>query len=141
VATTYKLQRTEPRVAVIVLRVIVVGLTLATAAIHSTLGGVLFTLNAIGYTTFAAAMLLPGPVARIRWLVRLALIGFTLATIGGWLLFGARFPLAYLDKTIELALVVAVSVELWLSDGGPMEIARRVAGLPATVVRILVPRP
>src|SRR3990172_4562777 len=102
-----------------ILQLSVVGLTLATAAIHASLGGLLFTLNAVGYASFAIALVLPGTIGRYRWLVRLALLGFTAATIGGWLLFGARFPLAYLDKAIEVALIVFVSVEQWALCGGP----------------------
>ena len=125
--TTYGTTRTGHRLALNVLRLLIVALTLGTAAIHAQLGGLLFTLNAIGYATFAVAMVLPGPVERVRWLTRLGLIGFALATIGGWVLFGARFPLAYLDKTLEVALVLALSFELWLIDGGPAQVARRLA--------------
>ncbi len=139
-ATTYKVNRAEHRLGTIALRTVVVALTFGTAAIHATLGGPLFTMNAIGYTTLAIAMILPGPVGQIRWLVRLALVGFTLATIAGWLLFGARFPLAYLDKGLEVVLVIFVAFELWLFDGGPIEIALRLRRLATTVTRMLVPR-
>ena len=122
---------------VIALRVAIVGLTLATAAIHAQLGGLLFLLNAIGYATLAAGMVIPGPVARIRWLVRLVFIGFTTATIVVWLLIGARFQLAYFDKAIEVILVAAVVSDLWLSDGGPIEIGRRLLRLPASIGRAL----
>ena len=119
----------------IVLRVTVVTLTLATAAIHASLGGMLFLANAIGYAVLAAAMVLPGPLSRLRWLVRLALIGFAAATIAGWVAFGPRFGLAYLDKAIEVALVGALAVELRLIDGGPVGVIRRarrlVSGLAA----------
>jgi hypothetical protein len=115
--------------AAAVLRTAVVGLTLSTAAVHLSLGGVLFTVNAIGYAGLAAAMVLPGPLASVRWLVRLALLGFTFATVVGWLMFGARFPLAYVDKALELALVALLLGELWLLDGGPRGVARRARGL------------
>ncbi len=118
-------KRVEPRLGVLAIRVLVVGLTLATAAIHASLGGLLFLANAIGYTTLALAMIVPGPIGRLRWLVRLALLGFTAATIGGWVLFGARFPLAYFDKAIEVALIGAVALELWRFDGGPIGIVRQ----------------
>jgi hypothetical protein len=123
--------RGEPRLGTILIRSVVVGLTLATAAIHLSLGGLLFVTTAVGYATLALAMMVPGPIGQVRWLVRLALIGFTTATIIGWLLFGARFPLAYLDKAIEVVLIAAVTFELWRSDGGPKAVvqrARRLAG-------------
>lgn len=133
-ATTLKVTQNGHRSAVIVLRIVVVVLTLATALIHAGLGGLMFTLNALGYLGLAAAMVLPGPFARIRWLARLALVAFTMATIGGWLLIGARFPLAYLDKAIELVLVVFLVFEVWL-DGGPAAIADRLGGAAAALRR------
>jgi hypothetical protein len=125
----------EPRLTTVLARGCVVALTLATAAIHASLGGLLFLLNAVAYTTLAVAMVVPGPVGRFRWLVRLALMGFTAATIGGWVLFGARFPLAYLDKAIEIVLIAVVAFELWHSDGGPILVARRVRRLVTGAVR------
>src|SRR5690242_6255257 len=107
--------RTDPRIAI--LHAGIVGLTLTTAAIHASLGGPLFTLNAIGYATFALLMILPGRIAAIRWLVRLGLLGFTAVTIGGWILFGARFGLAYVDKGVEVVLVLALALDIWFEDG------------------------
>jgi hypothetical protein len=141
-ATTNALHRADrvagrPRLSIS--RLLVVVLTLATAAIHASLGGLLFTANAIGYTTLALAMIVPGPIGQVRWLVRVALIGFTAATIGGWVLFGTRFPLAYLDKIVEVGLIAAVAFDLWRSDGGPIGVARqarrlvgRLAGMRST---------
>ena len=117
----------------VVLRTAVVGLTLATAAIHFSLGGLLFLANAAGYTVLALAMVAPGPTARWRWLVRLALIAFTAATIGGWVAFGPRFGLAYLDKAIEVGLIGVLLVEQWQSDGGPVVIYRRLRRLVHSV--------
>ena len=118
----------QPRVSsplAITLRIAIVALTLATAQIHLTLGGLMFTLNAIGYATLAAAMVLPGPIGRLRWLTRYALIGFTAVTILGWLAFGARFELAYIDKAVEVVLIALLLVESWVIDGGPLAVARR----------------
>jgi hypothetical protein len=122
---------------------LVVGLALATAAIHFSLGGLLFLANAIGYAALAAAMVMPGPFARLRWLVRLGLVGFAAATIGGWLLFGARFPLAYVDKVIELGLIVVTTFELRRLDGGARGVvrqARRLAGGLIAGRRLRAPR-
>jgi hypothetical protein len=131
--TTNMAERADPRSGTIALRFLVVALTLATAAIHASLGGLMFLANAVGYTALAVAMILPGPIGQIRWLVRVALIAFAAATIGGWLLFGTRFPLAYLDKAIEVALIGVVALELWRSDGGPLGVARRARRLVGRV--------
>ena len=123
------------RPAALILRGSIVGLTLATAAIHFSLGGTLFLLNAIGYTALAAALVLPGPFARGRWLIRCALIGFTATTIAGWLAFGARFDLAYLDKALEITLIGLLLLESWLVDGGPLVVARRAQRLVMATLR------
>jgi hypothetical protein len=131
-------QAAEPWLAI--LRGGVVLVTLITAAVHASLGGVLFTLNAIGYATFAVAMVLPGRIGAIRWLIRLGLLGFTAATIGGWIVFGARFPLAYIDKGVEAVLVVFLLLELWLEDGGPVGIVHRARALATATVRAISAR-
>ena len=133
-ATLNLTARPHTRPTDVVVRVLVVGLTLATAAIHASLGGLLFLVNAVAYATFAVAMVVPGPLARVRWLVRLALLGFSAATIGGWVLFGARFSLAYLDKGIELGLIAAIAFEIWRLDGGPVGIVRQAHRLVARLV-------
>jgi hypothetical protein len=133
VLTTQRQRELQP--FTLTLRTAIVALTLATAVIHANLGGTLFLLNAIGYAVLAIAMVLPGPVARIRWLVRYALIGFTAVTIGGWLMFGARFDLAYLDKGIEVALIGLVLIESWVVDGGPLAVARRAFRIAGSVLR------
>jgi hypothetical protein len=120
----------------LVLRGGVVLLTLLTAAIHASLGGPLFTMNAAVYLAFAVAMILP-VIAPIRWLARLALVGFASATIAGWVIFGARFQLAYIDKAIELALLAFLATEVWLFDGGPDGDIRRVRRLAGDVAGVL----
>ena len=113
----------DPRLAI--LHAGIVGLTLTSAVIHASLGGLLFTVNAIGYATFATGLVLPGRFAAWRWLARLGLAGFALATLGGWLLFGARFGLAYVDKGVEAMLLLALGLDIWLEDGGPAGIRLR----------------
>jgi hypothetical protein len=133
VLTTQRHRGSQP--FIVVMRAAIVGLTLATAAIHASLGGTLFLMNAIGYTVLAIALVMPGPAARIRWLTRWALIGFTAVTVGGWLMFGARFDLAYLDKGIEIALIALVLLESWIVDGGPLGAVRRARRIAGSIVR------
>ena len=123
------------------LRASVVLLTLGTAAIHASLGGVLFLANAAGYLSFAVAMLLPGQIGQLRWLVRLALLGFTATTIGAWFLFGARFPLAYVDKGLEVALMICLAIELWQVDDGPAGVAGRARQLVERLALPFLARP
>jgi hypothetical protein len=81
-------------------------LTLATALIHLQLNfpDPMFILNGLGYLVLLAALLLPS-LARYRRLVRWALIGYAALTIFLWLLLGARTPIGYIDKVIEVALI------------------------------------
>ena len=127
--------RATAPVADLALRTGIVGLTIATAYIHSTLGGMLLTLNAAGYVVLAAAMVAPLTfLANVRWLVRLALIGYTGATIVGWYFVGPRYDTAYLAKGIELVLIALLVVESYHNEGSPVRIARRLAGLAARAV-------
>jgi hypothetical protein len=112
------------------LRLAVVVLALATSYIHSMLGGLMFTANALGYAVFAGLMVAPFAVAsRHRWLVRAGLLGFAAATIFGWVLFGGRFTLAYVDKAIEIGLIAALLIEIGRYDGGPINVLRRLVEL------------
>jgi hypothetical protein len=117
-----------------VLRVVIVGLTLATAYIHSTLGGMLFTLNAVGYATLALAMVVPiAFVGQRRLVVRLALAGFTTMTILGYLLIGPYFQLGWITKGIEVALLAVLAIDTLRAHGRPVSILRelRAIGLDA----------
>ena len=76
--------RTTFRASDVAIRAAIVGLALATGYIHSTLGGLLFTLNAVGYATAAVAMVIPLALAvRFRWFVRLGLVGYAATAIVG----------------------------------------------------------
>ena len=110
----------------VLLRTGIVTLAIATGAIHLTLGGLLFTLNGLGYLVAAVAMVLPwGLAVRFRWLIRLGLIGYAAVTILGWALDGPRYDTAYLAKAIEVALIGLVALEFWRLDGSPVDVARR----------------
>jgi hypothetical protein len=121
----------------VVLRLAIVGLALATGYIHSTLGGLLFTLNAVGYLVAAIAMIVPLALAiRFRWVVRLGLVGYAATTIIGWAIQGPFYSTAYIAKGIEVALIVLVLVDFARMDGNPVTVIRRELGsLVALVTR------
>ena len=92
----------------------------ATALIHIYLSfqfverpDLIFLFNGLGYLALTALLYLPqtGFAAyrtRVRWL----LIGYTALTIGLWVLLGARTFVGYLDKLLEVALIIF----LWLDS-------------------------
>jgi hypothetical protein len=122
---TRSTQATRPSAADVALRVALVGLTAATAYIHSTLGGLMFLANAMGFATLAVAMIAPvGLAVRYRGLIQVALGGFAAATIGGWLLFGARYSTAYVATGIEVAIVALVAIATYRAFGSPVAIVR-----------------
>ena len=117
------------RAAGAVLTAAIVGLTLATAYIHSTLGGLLFTLNALGYLGLAGLIVIgaAAPVAvveRFSWFPRLALIGYTAMTIAGYLVMGPYFTLGFIAKGIEVALVTLLVIDVIRVYGSPIGLVR-----------------
>ena len=112
-----------------VLTAAIVGLTLATAYIHSTLGGLLFTLNALGYLGLAGLIVIgaAAPIAiveRFSWFPRIALLGDTAMTIAGYLVMGPYFTLGFIAKGIEVALVALLVVDVFRVYGSPMGMVR-----------------
>jgi hypothetical protein len=97
------------------LRVGVILLTVGTALIHLYLGlqgFPLFVLNGLGYLGLLAALILPIPrISEYRNLVRWVLVGYVSLTIFLWILVGARNPIGYADKVIELVLVVLLVLD------------------------------
>jgi hypothetical protein len=113
----------------IVLQSGIVALTVATGVIHLTLGGILFTLNGLGYLTAAVLMIVPLHLAiRYRGVVRLGLIGYAATTIIGWYLMGPRYETAYIAKAIEVGLIALLAIEIRRLDGSPAAIVRRALG-------------
>ena len=109
-----------------VLRLAIVGLSVATGWIHLTLGGLLFTLNGLGYFVAAVAMIAPLAIAiRYRWLIRLGMMGYAATAIVGWYLTGPRYDVAYIAKAIEFALIALLAVEVRAYDGNPLRRVRR----------------
>jgi len=127
------------RAAGAVLTAAIVGLTLATAYIHSTLGGLLFTLNALGYLGLAALIVIgaAAPVAiveRFSWFPRLALIGYTAMTIAGYLVMGPYFSLGWIAKGIEVGLIALLVVDVIRVYGSPAGMVRSALGSVSPIV-------
>jgi hypothetical protein len=93
----------------------IIVLTLATAVMHFILifPDTLFILNALGYVTLLAALYLPIPqLAQYRNVVRWTLIAYTAVTILLWVFIGQRGAYAYVNKAIEVLLIIL----LWLDS-------------------------
>jgi hypothetical protein len=117
-------------VAGVALRFGIVALTLGTAYIHSTLGGLLFTLNATGYAVAAVAMIVPISLAiRFRWFIRLGLMGYALTAIVMWAINGPYYSTAYIAKAIEVSLIFLLVVDFLRADGNPVKVVRREVAL------------
>ena len=109
----------------VVIRIAIVGLTLGTAYIHSTLGSLLFTLNAVGYVTAAIAIVVPlGLAIRFRWFIRLGLMGYAATAIVAWAVQGPFYTTAYIAKAIEVALIVLLAVDFARLDGNPIKVVK-----------------
>lgn len=114
-----EITRTRSRVSIIKIGIVI--LTLATALIHlylavTTVGDILttvmFSLNFLAYVTLLAAYFLPFPfLRRYHTLVRYALMALAVVTIVLWLIMGMRIPLAYVDKSAEVLLVVLLLLD------------------------------
>jgi len=113
------------RAAGAVLTAAIVALTGATAYIHLGLGGVLFTLNGLGYIGLAGLIVIGaaapfGVIERFSWFPRVALMGYTAMTIAGYLVMGPFFTLGWIAKGIEVALIVLLAVDMVRVFGSPM---------------------
>lgn len=96
------------------LQIGIILLTIATSVIHLALGipnGLtMFILNGIGYLVLLIALYLPQLEGK-RNLIRWALIAYTVVTVLGWVFVGARNTIGYVDKLIEVALIVLLFIE------------------------------
>ena len=118
--------KSDLTVAGVALRFGIVALTLGTAYIHSTLGGLLFTLNATGYVVAAVAMIVPLALAiRFRWFIRLGLMGYAATAIVMWAIQGPYYSTAYIAKAIEVTLIFLLAIDFLRADGNPVKVVRR----------------
>ena len=107
----------------------IVVLTLSTAYIHLSLGGPLFTLNAVGYAALAVAWIaiatLSHPlVRRFDWMPRVGLAGYAALTIVAYLVIGPYFTLGWVAKAIEVAILILLAVDLRIAFGTPAGLIR-----------------
>ena len=128
-----KLLRRRPTAALLTAGI--VGLSLATAYIHLTLGntaslmGLLFLANAAGYAALAAAIVVGAAVdlplvRRFSWLPRVALAGFAALTIAGYLVMGPYFTLGWITKAIEVGIIALLVLDVVRVYGSPAALVR-----------------
>ena len=120
----------------VIIRIAIVGLVLGTAYIHSTLGGVLFTLNALGYVVAAVAIVIPLALAvRFRWFIRVGLMGYAATAILAWAIQGPYYTTAYIAKAIEVTLIVLLAIDFARMDGNPVKVVKTELALLSSKLR------
>ena len=125
--------RSSLRPVDVILRIAIVGLVLGTAYIHSTLGGLLFTLNATGYVVAAIAIIVPlGLAIRFRWVIRLGLMGYAATAIVAWAVQGPYYSTAYIAKAIEVVLIALLAIDFARMDGNPVNVVKSELALLAS---------
>jgi hypothetical protein len=112
-----------------IVAVAIVALTLMTAYIHLSLGGLLFTLNAAGYAALALAIFIIATVShplvrRFDWAPRVGLAGYTAITIAGYLVVGPYFGLGWMAKAIEVAILTLLAADMVRAYGSPAGLVR-----------------
>lgn len=119
----------------VVLRVSAAALALANGWIHLQLGGLMFTLNAIGFAVLAVALVAPiAPAPQLRFLTSLALAAYAAATAMGWLVLGARYDMGYLSFVLDIVILVLAVTDLLLVNGSPIAIAKNLVRLGRRLV-------
>lgn len=98
----------------------VIILTMVTAFIHLYISflfpdgpNLVFLLNGIGYLVLLAAIYAPVPaLARYRTLFFWVLITYTALTVALWIFKGVYVWYAYIDKAVEILLILLIWLEL-----------------------------
>lgn len=108
----------------------IVLLTLVTASVHLSLGGLLFLLNGLGYLGLAVLIVIgylkPHPlVERFDWLPRLALTGYAATTIVGYIIIGPYSTLGWTTKVVEVVLIGLLALDVVRVYGGPRGVVQR----------------
>jgi hypothetical protein len=96
------------------LQIGIILLTITTAIIHLALGIpnglIMFILNGIGYLVLVTALYLP-QLRNLQTYTRWALIIYAAITILAWVFIGSRNTIGYLDKLVEIALIILLFIE------------------------------
>lgn len=108
----------------------IVVLTLATASVHLSLGGLLFILNGLGYLGLAGLIVIgyvkPHPlVERFDWVPRLGLMGYAATTIVGYLVIGPYSTLGWATKAVEVVLIGLIGLDIVRVHGGVRGVVQR----------------
>ena len=96
----------------------------------------LFVGNALAYATLAALLLL-SPMARVRSLVRVALVSVAVASIASYFYVGVLDATGHIDKAIEVLLILLVTLDAATSRPGEDLAGRFAGGATGATVQLL----
>ena len=96
----------------------------------------LFVGNVLAYATLAAALLL-SPLARVRSLVRVALVSVAVASIASYFYVGVLDATGHIDKAIEVLLILLVVVDAATSRVEDDLAGRFAGGVAGAAVQLL----
>jgi hypothetical protein len=86
----------------------------------------LFVLNLVGYVALVLIFWFLAPrLGARRWLVDTLLIAYVVVIFAGWMRIGGPNPrgLGYLSKSIEIVLVIALLVHVWILVRRPRNVS------------------
>ncbi len=99
----------------------------------------LFVGNFFAYVTLAAALVLPiSSLARFRSLIRTLLIAIAVASIASYFYVGVLDVVGHIDKTIEVLLIVLVTVEAATSSPEEELAGRYASGALGAAVQLVI---
>ncbi len=148
------MQQAEDRSSIGALGIGILLLALGTAGIHlylflieGFLGNgkmlpiyqLLFVGNVLAYVSLSAALVLPvSPLARVRSLVRVALISVAVASIASYFYVNVLDAVGHTDKAIEILLILLVTADAAMSDSEEDLTGRFASGALGAVVQLVV---
>ena len=146
------MDNTDTRAGISPVRIGIALLALGTAGIHlylflieGFLGNgemlpiyqLLFVGNVLAYTTLAASLLI-SPLGRVRSLVRVGLISIATASIASYFYVSVLDAVGHTDKTIEVLLILLVTVDAATSEPEGDLAGRFASGATGAAVQLVV---